>query len=144
MARSWAEALAANPEEWLAPFIEGRASLAAITRTIWMQRWLRFCHGSYRESSRMKRRRISRRRRDRVVALDYEAEGGPVLAIRVQELFGLYEHPSVAGGRVPLTLHLLSPAQSRSRSRGICPILEGIVGRREDGDEGPLSPACVA
>jgi ATP-dependent helicase HrpB len=44
------------------------------------------------------------------VAVDYEAEGGPTIAIRVQELFGLKTHPSVAGGRVPLVLHLLSPA----------------------------------
>lgn len=43
--------------------------------------------------------------------IDYEAEGGPAIALRVQELFGLGEHPSVAGGRIPLTLHLLSPAQ---------------------------------
>ena len=42
--------------------------------------------------------------------IDYEAEGGPAIALRVQELFGLSEHPSVAGGRIPLTLHLLSPA----------------------------------
>jgi ATP-dependent helicase HrpB len=34
----------------------------------------------------------------------------PVLAIRVQELFGLKQHPSIADGRVPLTLELLSPA----------------------------------
>eukprot|EP01037_Dinobryon_pediforme_P008189 gene8189-8273_t len=44
------------------------------------------------------------------VALDYETEGGPVLAIRVQELFGLNDHPSIARGKWPLTLHLLSPA----------------------------------
>ena len=44
------------------------------------------------------------------VAVDYEADGAPVLAIRVQELFGLSVHPALAGGRVPLTLHLLSPA----------------------------------
>ncbi|WP_113890874.1 ATP-dependent helicase HrpB [Roseiarcus fermentans] len=43
-------------------------------------------------------------------AIDYEAEGGPAIALRVQELFGLAEHPSVAGGTIPLTLHLLSPA----------------------------------
>jgi ATP-dependent helicase HrpB len=43
-------------------------------------------------------------------AIDYEAEGGPSIALRVQELFGLAEHPSVAGGKIPLTLHLLSPA----------------------------------
>ena len=44
------------------------------------------------------------------VAVDYAAEGGPAIAIRVQELFGLSRHPSLAGGRVPLTLQLLSPA----------------------------------
>jgi len=45
------------------------------------------------------------------VAVDYAAEGGPAIAVRVQELFGLGRHPALAGGRVPLTLHLLSPAQ---------------------------------
>ncbi len=44
------------------------------------------------------------------VAIDYQAEGGPKLAIRVQELFGLDRHPAVAGGKVPLTIELLSPA----------------------------------
>jgi ATP-dependent helicase HrpB len=43
-------------------------------------------------------------------AIDYDAEGGPAIALRVQELFGLNEHPTVADGRIPLTLHLLSPA----------------------------------
>ena len=43
--------------------------------------------------------------------IDYEGEGAPVLAIRVQELYGLETHPSIARGRLPLTLHLLSPAQ---------------------------------
>ena len=44
------------------------------------------------------------------VPIDYEAEEGPKLAIRVQELFGLDKHPSIAGGRVPLVIELLSPA----------------------------------
>ena len=43
-------------------------------------------------------------------AIDYETAGAPALHIRVQELFGLTEHPSIAGGKLPLTLHLLSPA----------------------------------
>ena len=34
----------------------------------------------------------------------------PVLAVRLQEMFGLAETPRIARGRVPLTLHLLSPA----------------------------------
>lgn len=43
-------------------------------------------------------------------AVDYEGPGAPAVHIRVQELFGLARHPSIAGGRLPLTLHLLSPA----------------------------------
>ncbi|MEP4270543.1 MAG: ATP-dependent helicase C-terminal domain-containing protein, partial [Roseibium sp.] len=42
---------------------------------------------------------------------DYGAAAGPTLSIRVQELFGLNQHPSVCGGRLPLILELLSPAQ---------------------------------
>ncbi|WP_420134834.1 ATP-dependent helicase HrpB [Rhodopseudomonas sp.] len=42
--------------------------------------------------------------------IDYEAEQGPTIAVRLQELFGLTTHPSVAGGKVPLVLELLSPA----------------------------------
>ena len=42
--------------------------------------------------------------------IDYQSEGGPAIALRVQELFGLNAHPSLARGRIPLTLHLLSPA----------------------------------
>ncbi len=44
------------------------------------------------------------------VPIDYEAEEGPKLSIRVQELFGLDRHPAIAGGRVPLVIELLSPA----------------------------------
>ena len=45
------------------------------------------------------------------VPIDYEAEGGPRIAIRVQELFGLDRHPAIAGGKIPLLVELLSPAQ---------------------------------
>jgi ATP-dependent helicase HrpB len=44
------------------------------------------------------------------VPIDYEAEGGPKIAIRVQELFGLDRHPAIAAGRIPLVIDLLSPA----------------------------------
>ena len=45
-----------------------------------------------------------------LLAIDYEAEQGPTIAVRLQELFGLTTHPSIARGRVPLVLELLSPA----------------------------------
>ena len=43
------------------------------------------------------------------VPIDY-SEDVPVLAVRLQEMFGLAQTPSVAGGRQPLLIHLLSPA----------------------------------
>ena len=42
--------------------------------------------------------------------IDYEAEQGPTIAVRLQELFGLTVHPSIAKGKIPLVLELLSPA----------------------------------
>jgi ATP-dependent helicase HrpB len=45
-----------------------------------------------------------------MLAIDYEAEQGPTIAVRLQELFGLNTHPSIARGKVPLVLELLSPA----------------------------------
>lgn len=44
------------------------------------------------------------------VAIDY-TQSPPLLAVKLQELFGLTETPAVAKGRVPLLLHLLSPAR---------------------------------
>jgi ATP-dependent helicase HrpB len=44
------------------------------------------------------------------IPIDYEAPEGPKLSVRVQELFGLDRHPTIAAGRVPLVLELLSPA----------------------------------
>ncbi|MGL4496248.1 MAG: ATP-dependent helicase C-terminal domain-containing protein, partial [Beijerinckiaceae bacterium] len=44
------------------------------------------------------------------IPINYSGAEGPVLAVRVQELFGLDTHPAIAGGKIPLTLHLLSPA----------------------------------
>lgn len=44
------------------------------------------------------------------IRIDYCAGNAPVLAVRLQELFGCTRAPAVAGGRLPLLLHLLSPA----------------------------------
>jgi ATP-dependent helicase HrpB len=45
------------------------------------------------------------------IPIDYSDPASPVLAVRLQEMFGLADTPRIARGRVPLTLHLLSPAQ---------------------------------
>ncbi len=44
------------------------------------------------------------------IPVSYSDPSAPVLAVRLQEVFGLTETPRVGGGRVPVTLHLLSPA----------------------------------
>ena len=104
------DALAGDAEDWLAPFLIGKTGLSDISPDDlaaaldalmpWdLQRRLDADAPTHFEAPTGSR-----------VALDYAAEGGPVLAIRVQELYGLASHPSVAGGRIPLTLHLLSPA----------------------------------
>lgn len=104
------EGLAARAEDWLAPFVIGRASLAAI-----MAEDLDAALAAllpYELSRRLDREAPaffetpagSRH------ALDYGAPNGPLLSVRVQELFGLATHPTLAGGRAPLTLELLSPA----------------------------------
>src|SRR5262249_23521279 len=44
------------------------------------------------------------------IPIDYSDPAAPVLAVRIQEVFGLTESPRVMNGRVPVRMHLLSPA----------------------------------
>ena len=43
------------------------------------------------------------------IAVQYEPGRPPILAVRIQEVFGLLETPRIAGGRVPVLMHLLAP-----------------------------------
>ncbi|GJD77126.1 ATP-dependent helicase HrpB [Methylobacterium gregans] len=101
--------LADTAVDWLAPEIVGRTSLDAITA----DDLARALHGLLDWSLRARMENAAPTHVEvptgSRIPVDYEAEGGPVLAVRVQELFGLDRHPA-AGGR-PLVLHLLSPAQ---------------------------------
>ena len=96
---------------WLAPLLEGRASLAevdagALTEAVrGLVGWDRLRALEAAAPERWATPAGSR------LAIDYSAEGGPRLEARVQELYGLDLHPAVAGGRVPLVLALLSPAR---------------------------------
>jgi ATP-dependent helicase HrpB len=53
--------------------------------------------------------------------IDYEAEAGPTVTARVQALFGLAEHPRIAGGSVKLILALTSPAGRPIQTTGDLP-----------------------
>jgi ATP-dependent helicase HrpB len=104
------EALAASPD-WLAPFLLGKTRLDEISSDEFAQALHALL--PYELSRRLEAEAPTHfvAPTGSVVPVDYEAEGGPAIALRVQELFGLRQHPALAGGRVPLTLHLLSPAR---------------------------------
>jgi ATP-dependent helicase HrpB len=103
-------ALADSLEEWLGPHAVGLTRLddlmrvdlsaALLDRLSWQQRAaldrLAPTHVTVPSGSR--------------IPVDYGDPALPVLAVRLQEMFGLTETPRVGGGAVPLTLHLLSPA----------------------------------
>lgn len=57
----------------------------------------------------------------RALKVDYLSEGGPRIEARVQEFYGLAAHPSIARGRAPLTLSLLSPARRQIAVTGDLP-----------------------
>lgn len=103
------EALLAALDDWLLPFLAGEASFARIGAGVLHDALTSLVpHDLQRKMGALAPTHFDAPSGSRV-PIDYEGEW-PVLAIRVQELFGLDQHPSIAGGKVPLTLELLSPA----------------------------------
>jgi len=103
-------ALVASRAEWLAPALQDKTSLAV------------FSAGDLSDAVMAllpwdKRARLEREAPTHFTAptgtalpIDYEAEQGPTIAVRLQELFGMNVHPSIANGKLPLVVELLSPA----------------------------------
>lgn len=102
-------ALEAGLDAWLAPHLAGKVSLAQLTDGLLASALDGLVPWELR-------RRLDTEAPERFEAptgstfrIDYAAEGGPLVEVRVQELFGLTRHPTVGGQ--PLTLALLSPAR---------------------------------
>ncbi|MBI3512578.1 MAG: ATP-dependent helicase HrpB [Proteobacteria bacterium] len=103
-------ALLGGLEQWLAPFLDGVTRLAQLKGVDlgaalhalldWQQR-------KALDSAAPTHLVVPSGSR---VPIDYETADVPVLAVRLQEMFGLTTTPTVAGGAVPVLLHLLSPA----------------------------------
>jgi len=103
-------ALAAQREAWLTPLLYDKTSLKEISAGELSDALMRLL-------ARELRARLDREAPTHFeaptgsqLAIDYEAEQGPTIAVRLQELFGLNTHPSIARGKIPLVLELLSPA----------------------------------
>jgi ATP-dependent helicase HrpB len=104
------ETLAGTVTDWLAPFLTGLSSISQLGADKLREALETLLPWTMKRQLEQDAPTHFLAPTGSEVAVDYEAEGGPVLAIRVQELYGLKNHPGLAGGRVPLTLHLLSPA----------------------------------
>jgi ATP-dependent helicase HrpB len=103
-------ALLATLDDWLGPFLDGKTRLAQLSSEelgealrapldhAQRQALERAAPTALRVPSGLERR------------LEYAPGSAPVLAVKLQELFGLADTPRVGEGRVPVVLHLLSPA----------------------------------
>ena len=104
------DALKKTVEIWLAPYLFGKTGLNDLNDDLFHEAMMSLLDWTLQQRVEAEAPAFFTAPTGNRHAIDYEAEEGPVLAIRVQELFGLETHPSVAKGQIPLVLHLLSPA----------------------------------
>ena len=102
--------LLAELEGWLGPFLDGvtrrshlaRLDMVSVLRSL-------FTGGQWNDLERLAPETVAVPTGSRI-RLDYGAGEIPVLSVRLQEMFGQTDTPAVAGGRVSVLVHLLSPA----------------------------------
>jgi ATP-dependent helicase HrpB len=104
------EALAAQREAWLVPALYDKASLKELSSGDLSDALMTLLPWELRARLEREAPTHFEAPTGTMLAIDYEAEQGPTIAVRLQELFGLNTHPSLAKGAVPLVLELLSPA----------------------------------
>jgi ATP-dependent helicase HrpB len=103
-------ALLQSLEKWLGPSLHGMTTLERVQRVDLMQPLQSLLTWEQRRDlDRLAPTHLTVPSGSRI-RIDYDTADLPVLAVRLQEMFGCKETPRVAGGKVPLLLHLLSPA----------------------------------
>ncbi len=108
-------ALLATLDEWLKPALTGKTRLAALDEGALGNALMATLDWPRRQQiDALAPTRIAvpsgmERRIDYAFDDEADAPVAPILAVKLQELFGLADTPRIAGGRIPLTLHLLSP-----------------------------------
>ena len=97
-------------EEWLGPWLAGARRLDDVARIDFVEALLGLLAAPQRQSlPRLAPTHVSVPSGSNI-PIDYADPAQPVLAVRIQEVFGLARTPTILDGRVPLTMHLLSPA----------------------------------
>jgi ATP-dependent helicase HrpB len=103
-------ALGAGLERWLWPWVEGIRRLDELGRIDLEEALRQMVPWQWRSDlERLAPSHVQVPSGSRI-QVDYTDPAAPVLAVRLQELFGAGKTPAVGAGTVPLTLHLLSPA----------------------------------
>lgn len=102
-------ALLTNLEVWLAPALSAKTSLGQLTDGLLVQALEGLVPWELKRKLDTDAPQLFEAPTGTKARIDYDAEGGPLVEVRVQELFGLTIHPTVCGR--PLTLALLSPAR---------------------------------
>jgi ATP-dependent helicase HrpB len=105
-----ADSLLLRSETWLLPFLRGITRLAQLKRVDLRAALLTLLDWQQQRQLDTLAPTHIRVPSGSSIRVDYSGPT-PVLAVRLQEMFGLAETPRVAAGRVPVLLHLLSPAQ---------------------------------
>ncbi|WP_206409894.1 ATP-dependent helicase C-terminal domain-containing protein, partial [Lysobacter enzymogenes] len=113
-------ALLERLDQWLKPALSGKTRLDALDEAAFGEALRSLCDWSWRQKldALAPTRIVVPSGMERAIDYGYDdhaldgrgAAQAPVLAVKLQELFGLADTPRIADGRVPLTLHLLSPA----------------------------------
>ncbi len=104
-------ALLATLEKWLAPALDGVTSVAQLRKVTLLaplRNLLDWRHQRQMEKLAPEKITVPSGAR---VRIDYSDTAAPLLAVKLQEVFGWQESPRIANGQVPLRLHLLSPAR---------------------------------
>ncbi len=100
-----------NLSEWLAPYLSGitrRKHLANLNMTTILKNQMDWKMQQQLDEQAPSHIRVPSGSNKK---LQYASDAPPVLAVRLQEMFGLPDTPSICRGRVKVMLHLLSPAQ---------------------------------
>lgn len=107
---SWPSRKLEAAREWLLPMLDGMRSFKDLKRLDMREALLYGLDWARRQE-------LERRAPERLevpsgsrIAIDYSDPSAPVLAVRLQEVFGMQQTPAIDDGRAPLVVHLLSPA----------------------------------
>ncbi|AZH29202.1 ATP-dependent helicase HrpB [Paenibacillus sp. M-152] len=104
-------ALLDSLESWLLPFALGAKNLADLQRLDSSELLLGRLNWEQRQQLEQEAPTHIRVPSGSRIPVDYSQPEAPSLAVRLQELFGMKDTPRIGRGRVPIVLHLLSPAQ---------------------------------